>query len=117
MRLLAREGVRVVYPQDQTCCGQPVYNSGFWEEARAVAAAQLHAFPTDIPVVIPSASCAGMFRVHYPRLFAVTGIEKVIARLDQLPPLLTLLTRSATGQAITTYVNAAGGVRGLFDLS
>jgi L-lactate dehydrogenase complex protein LldF len=36
---------------------------------------------------------------------AVTGIEKVIARLDQLPPLLTLLTRSATGQAITTYVN------------
>jgi len=39
---------------------------------------------------------------------AVTGIEKVIARLDQLPPLLTLLTRSATGQAITTYVNMIG---------
>jgi L-lactate dehydrogenase complex protein LldF len=42
---------------------------------------------------------------------AVMGIEKVIARLDQLPPLLTLLTRSATGQAITTYVNMITGPR------
>ncbi|MCB2264230.1 MAG: iron-sulfur cluster-binding protein [Candidatus Thiosymbion ectosymbiont of Robbea hypermnestra] len=42
---------------------------------------------------------------------AVTGIEKVIPRLDQLPPLLTLLTRSATGQPITTYVNLIGAPR------
>lgn len=43
---------------------------------------------------------------------AVMGIEKVIARLDHLPPLLTLLTRSATGQPITTYVNLISGPRG-----
>ena len=42
---------------------------------------------------------------------AVMGIEKVIERLDQLPPLLTLLTRSATGQPITTYVNLISGPR------
>jgi L-lactate dehydrogenase complex protein LldF len=42
---------------------------------------------------------------------AVCGIEKVIARLDQVPPLLTLLTRSATGQPITTYVNLISGPR------
>jgi L-lactate dehydrogenase complex protein LldF len=42
---------------------------------------------------------------------AVTGIEKVIARLDQIPPLLTLLVRSATGQPITTYVNMIGSPR------
>jgi L-lactate dehydrogenase complex protein LldF len=42
---------------------------------------------------------------------AVTGIEKVIARLDQLPTLLTLLTRSATGQPVTTYVNMISGPR------
>jgi L-lactate dehydrogenase complex protein LldF len=42
---------------------------------------------------------------------AVTGIEKVIARLDQVPPLLTLLTRSATGQPITTYFNMISGPR------
>jgi L-lactate dehydrogenase complex protein LldE len=70
MRLLAREGIRVIYPQKQTCCGQPAYNSGYRDEARAVAVAQLDALPVDIPVVVPSASCAGMLRVHYPQLFA-----------------------------------------------
>jgi len=75
MRLLSREGIRVRYPQDQTCCGQPAYNSGFRDEARAVALTQLDAFPADIPVVVPSASCAGMFRVHYPQVFAGTENE------------------------------------------
>ncbi|MGB5830911.1 MAG: LutB/LldF family L-lactate oxidation iron-sulfur protein [Thiohalocapsa sp.] len=42
---------------------------------------------------------------------AITGIEKVIARLDDLAPLLTLLTRSATGQPVTTYVNMISGPR------
>lgn len=42
---------------------------------------------------------------------AITGIEKVIARLDQLPPLFRLLTRSATGQAVTTYLNILNGPR------
>jgi L-lactate dehydrogenase complex protein LldE len=69
MRLLGREGIRVIYPQDQTCCAQPAYNSGFRDEALAVAAAQLDVFPAEIPIVVPSASCAGMLRVHYPRLF------------------------------------------------
>jgi len=75
MRLLARAGIRVRYPQSQTCCGQPAYNSGYRDQARAVATAQLDALPADIPVVVPSASCAGMFRVHYPRLFAGTPDE------------------------------------------
>lgn len=72
MRLIAREGVRVVFPQDQTCCGQPAYNSGFREEARRVAQAQLDAFPQDLPVVVPSAACAGMLKAQYPALFAQT---------------------------------------------
>ena len=72
MRLLRRAGVRVIYPQDQTCCGQPAYNSGYRDEARRVARAQLAAFPLDLPIVVPSASCAGMLRVHYRELFAGT---------------------------------------------
>lgn len=75
MRLLERAGIRVRYPQGQTCCGQPAYNSGYRDQARSVAAAQLDAFPADLPVIVPSASCAGMFRVHYPRLFADTSDE------------------------------------------
>ncbi len=69
VQLLEREGVRVLFPQDQTCCGQPAYNSGYHEEAYAVAARQLALFPEDLPVVVPSASCAGMMRNHYPDLF------------------------------------------------
>jgi len=43
MRLLEREGVQVIFPQDQTCCGQPAYNSGYRDEARRVARVQLDA--------------------------------------------------------------------------
>ena len=49
MRLLRREGIRVIYPQNQTCCGQPAWNSGYRREARQVARAQLDAFPEDLP--------------------------------------------------------------------
>ena len=68
--LLEREGIRVHFPADQTCCGQPAYTSGYPEEARAVALSQLALFPEPWPVVIPSGSCAGMLRHHYPLLFA-----------------------------------------------
>jgi L-lactate dehydrogenase complex protein LldE len=68
--LLEREGITVHFPEDQTCCGQPAYTSGFAEQARRVALAQMQLFPKDWPVIVPSGSCAGMMRHHYPRLFA-----------------------------------------------
>ena len=69
MELLRRAGLKVVFPQKQTCCGQPARNSGFMDEARAVARLQLDAFPGDWPIVVPSGSCAGMMKTHYPHLF------------------------------------------------
>lgn len=70
VELLEREGVRVIFPQDQTCCGQPPFNSGYREQARAVARAQMALFPKPIPVIVPSGSCGAMLAVHYPDLFA-----------------------------------------------
>lgn len=70
VQLLQREGIRVIYPQAQTCCGQPAFNSGYRDEARTVARAQLSLFPKPIPIVVPSGSCAGMMKHHYPELFA-----------------------------------------------
>ncbi len=78
--LLEREGIRVHFPEDQTCCGQPAYTSGYPEEARAVARRQLDLFPEAWPVVIPSGSCAGMLRHHYPRLFAGDAALEVRAQ-------------------------------------
>jgi len=69
MELLRREGVAVVFPPEQSCCGQPARNSGYLDEARAVARRQMRAFPQDWPIVVPSGSCAGMMRVHYPQMF------------------------------------------------
>ena len=77
--LLEREGIRVHFPEDQTCCGQPAYSSGFPEEARKVAAHQLSLFPNDWPVVVPSGSCAGMMKHHYPTLFADDPVRKAQA--------------------------------------
>ena len=69
IELLEAAGVRVIFPQGQTCCGQPAFNCGYWEEAREVARTQVALFPKDIPVILPSGSCAGMMKNHYPELF------------------------------------------------
>jgi L-lactate dehydrogenase complex protein LldE len=94
MRLLQREGIRVLYPQGQTCCGQPAHNSGYGREARRVARCQLDAFPQDLPIVVPSASCAGMLRVHYPRLFAGAPDEdRAVALASRVYELTDFLVR------------------------
>lgn len=70
VRLLEREGLTVHFPQEQSCCGQPAYSSGNPEQARDVARAQLELFSKPWPVIVPSGSCAGMMRHHWPKLFA-----------------------------------------------
>lgn len=68
--LLEHAGVEAVFPQAQSCCGQPAYSSGYMDEARRVALAQLDCFPEDWPIVVLSGSCGGMMAHHYPKLFA-----------------------------------------------
>lgn len=67
-RLLARYGVQLEFPQVQTCCGQPAYNSGYWDEARTAARTIVSAFEDSNFVVSPSGSCTYMLH-HYPELF------------------------------------------------
>ena len=70
VEVLERLGVDVHFPERQTCCGQPGYTTGFPEEARKVAAAQLDLFSQPWPIVVPSGSCGGMLKHHWPKLFA-----------------------------------------------
>ena len=74
VRLLEDAGCAVGVPAAQTCCGQPAYNSGDSNDARAIAKRTIEAFESFDYVVAPSGSCAGMLREHYPRLFP-TGAE------------------------------------------
>jgi len=69
IKLLEAAGCEVVVPAWQTCCGQPGYNSGDRKSAEAMARKFLAEFEAFDYVVLPSGSCAGMIRVHYPDLF------------------------------------------------
>jgi len=69
VRVLERLGHTVDYPEAQTCCGQPAFNSGYWDEARAVAERQMTIFRDAEAVVIASGSCGAMVQVFYPELF------------------------------------------------
>ena len=82
IRLLEREGIRVHFPQEQSCCGQPAWTSGYVNEAREVARAQLNLLDNGLPVVVPSGSCAGMFRQHYREVFAEE--PDTLKRVDNL---------------------------------
>lgn len=68
VRLLRRLGHEVEFRQAQTCCGQPMYNSGFADLAREQAKHTIGVFQGDEPVVVPSGSCAAMVKVEYPHL-------------------------------------------------
>jgi L-lactate dehydrogenase complex protein LldE len=93
IRLLEREGITVVFPRDQSCCGQPAFNSGFPDAAREVARRQLRIFYRDYPVVVPSGSCAGMMKHHYPELFAGDRDEALARRFsDRVYELSEFLT-------------------------
>jgi L-lactate dehydrogenase complex protein LldE len=67
--LLRRLGVTVDFPEAQTCCGQPHFNSGYHDEARALARHTIEAFANSPLVVTPSGSCAAMVKLEYPELF------------------------------------------------
>lgn len=69
-RILERLGHEVVFDERLTCCGQPGFNSGYWDEARPIAAAVLRVLRDAECVVIPSGSCGAMIKVFYPQLFA-----------------------------------------------
>ena len=69
VRLLRRLGVSVDFPEAQTCCGQPHFNSGYHDQARALAKHTLTVFARSPLVVVPSGSCAAMVKLEYPELF------------------------------------------------
>jgi L-lactate dehydrogenase complex protein LldE len=94
VRLLRRLGLEVVYPEEQTCCGQPAFNTGYWREAAEVAARQTRIFAESgvEAVVCPSGSCAAMQKVFYPTLLkdsaASAEAEELAGRTYELSQFL-----------------------------
>ena len=73
VKVLERLGCEVDYPEGQTCCGQPAFNSGCWDEARQVAEHALDVFADSDVIVGASGSCGAMMKVFYPELFKGTN--------------------------------------------
>jgi L-lactate dehydrogenase complex protein LldE len=118
LQLLEAAGAEVVVPHTQTCCGQPGYNSGDLAAARVLARKLAGEFRDCDYVVAPSGSCAGMLRVHYPRLISDDPeITALAARTYELTDFLTTvlpLTRPP-GQfrGRITYHDSCSGLREL----
>jgi L-lactate dehydrogenase complex protein LldE len=84
VKLLEDAGCDVVVPAAQTCCGQPAFNSGDRDDAKAIARGVIDAFRDVDYVVLPSGSCAGTIKVHYPEMFAdEPALAQDVARLSE----------------------------------
>jgi L-lactate dehydrogenase complex protein LldE len=82
-RVLRRIGCDVFFPEQQTCCGQPAFNAGYWDDARPVAERFLQVFRSAEAVVCPSGSCTTMARKFYPELLAGTSLAGEVTSLGK----------------------------------
>jgi len=69
IKILEKAGCIVNYNPDQTCCGQPAFNSGYWKETRDLARKFINDFPGEEVIISPSASCTGFIKNYYEKLF------------------------------------------------
>ncbi|MGH8661939.1 MAG: (Fe-S)-binding protein [Burkholderiales bacterium] len=122
IKLLEAAGCEVVVPRTQTCCGQPAYNSGDRASARAIAAKVLEEFEGIEYVVVPSGSCGGMIRAHYPELFrddpgALARINRLCARTYELTDFLVNIVKldrvPGSSKGTVTYHDSCSGLREL----
>ncbi|MGE0154930.1 MAG: (Fe-S)-binding protein [Reyranellaceae bacterium] len=120
-KLLEEAGCTVEVPL-QSCCGQPAYNSGDREDARAIAAQVIDAFSAYDYVVAPSGSCAGMIAHHYPGLFeeepdlrarAFALAEKTFELTAFLHDVLGIRGLDRALQSDVTYHDSCSGLREL----
>ena len=120
--LLEKAGCTVEVPRAQTCCGQPAYNSGDRSDAKAIARQVIAAFAGYDYVVVPSGSCAGMLKVHYPEMFAdepamLAKAEELAARTHELVSFLVdvrgVSRVDAAWRGSVTYHDACSGLREL----
>ena len=121
--LLERLGLAVEVPEGQTCCGQPAFNSGSWDDARAMARHLIDVFgDDDVPVVVPSGSCGDMVIHQAPHLLqddpAYAARAAALARRTHeltafIVDVMGVTDLGARTDAKIAYHPACHGLRGL----
>ena len=84
--LLERLGHEVAFPEEQTCCGQMHFNTGYVDEAAALVRRFVRVFADEETIVCPSGSCAAMVREAYPRVAEQAGDDELSAAVRALAP-------------------------------
>jgi L-lactate dehydrogenase complex protein LldE len=119
VKVLEKAGCTVTYNANQTCCGQPAFNAGFWDDARDVCTKFLKDFSGTDYVVAPSASCVGFVRNYYPTLFNNSSHHNEVKELqkrtyeftDFMVNVLKIENVGARFHAKATYHDSCAGLR------
>jgi L-lactate dehydrogenase complex protein LldE len=120
VKVLEKAGCTVSYNTNQTCCGQPAFNAGFWDDAREVCSKFIKDFSaTNDYVVAPSASCVGFVRNYYTTIFENTADLNALKRLqertyefsDFMVNVLKVENVGAHFNAKATYHDSCAGLR------
>jgi L-lactate dehydrogenase complex protein LldE len=119
IKVLKKAGCNVKYNEKQTCCGQPAFNAGFWDESKDVCAKLIQDFSGSDYIVSPSASCTGFIRNYYPRLFENSSFHNEIKTLQKrmfefsefLVKVLGKEEFGAVLEAKATYHDSCAGLR------
>lgn len=118
-RVLEKACCDVHYNPNQTCCGQPAFNAGFWNEAKTVASKFIKDFDNADYIVAPSASCVGFVRNYYAGLFENSSqhnfVKDLSSRIFEFSEFLTKVIKienfGATLNAKATYHDSCAGLR------
>lgn len=119
IKVLEKAGCMVSYNTNQTCCGQPAFNAGFWSEAKDVCQKFLKDFSGNEYIIAPSASCVGFVKNYYEKLFEnsthLTEIKKIRKRIcelsDFLVNVLNFTNFNAGLNAVATYHDSCAALR------
>jgi L-lactate dehydrogenase complex protein LldE len=119
IKVLRKAGCEVAYNTNQTCCGQPAFNAGFWDEAKSVCYKFLKDFDTADYIVAPSASCVGFVKNYYSKLFddptvlsQVENIGKQIFEFSEfLTDVLLIDNMGASLHGTATYHDSCAALR------
>jgi L-lactate dehydrogenase complex protein LldE len=119
IKVLEKAGCTVSYNTSQTCCGQPAFNAGFWDDAKSVCSKFIKDFSGTDFIVAPSASCVGFVRNYYGKLFDNSSLHHEVADLNKrifefsefLIKVLKVVDVGATLKAKATYHDSCAGLR------
>ena len=119
VKVLEKACCDVEYNTNQTCCGQPAFNAGFWEEAKSVATKFIKDFDSTDYIVAPSASCVGFVRNYYGQLFENSSqhnlVKNLTARTFEFTEFLTGVLKienyGAELNVKATYHDSCAGLR------